>query len=78
MKITEVYITAAGDPSVGIQSESAMITGGDFLLDLDVLDPDDRAETLREFKACLEQTFSSLWGEPATVSVQIDGKYPGE
>ena len=66
--IHTAYVSTAGDMSVGIQPEQATISSpGDFLLDLSVLADDERGEAMEEFRKSLQQTFTSCWGEPASV-----------
>lgn len=56
----EAYISAAGDPSVGIGSTCITIDTG--LVDFTHYD-----EAREDTRESLRQCFSDIWGEPATV-----------
>ena len=66
--IKEVFLSTKGDPSVGLGSENAVLTAqGDYLLDLCVVDEEERPDLVEGFRAKLADTFALIWGEPVIV-----------
>ena len=71
--IKAVYIHSSGDPSVGVQGESATITAdGDHLYNLTMLEGADVPAAVARFRSDIEATFSSIWGEAATATFDFE------
>lgn len=67
--IKSVHIYTNGDPGVGIPGDGVTIQAdGDFLIDLEALDPADRQSELNAFREKLKDAFAVIWtDEPAKV-----------
>lgn len=72
--IDRVFVSTAGDPSVGIQGNGATIEGP-WLLDPTAWDPDELVPALEDFRHGIGRAFSELWGEEA--QVVFDYEIPG-
>lgn len=71
--IKTIYIHTYGDPSVGIQGESAQIVAdGDFLTDLSVFDEKKRAEYLEAVRHRFTKAFGELWDEKPVVMFDFE------
>lgn len=71
--INSIFVRCPGDPSVGIPGSSATISGdGDFIINLDCLDEEDRKPHLAEIRKKVSELFTLIWDEPATVEFDFE------
>ena len=73
--IEKIYLKTAGDYSIGQWGESAIISDGNYILDLGVFVPEDQNKILEDFRAKLAESFEFIWGEK--VQVTFDFELPG-
>lgn len=73
--LKSAYVYTPGDPSVGLNGESATIgADGDFLIDFGQMTQADIADYLDTFRKNLKNTFATLWDE--TPHVVFDFEMP--
>lgn len=72
-QISVAHIWTDGDESVGISGECAEIqANGQYLIDLDALDADERRPALEAYRQKLSSVFSGMWNGPAKVMFDFE------
>lgn len=73
--IRKVFITAPGDPSVGIQSTTLVITDaaeGGWIFDLNVFAPEDRQPFLEDVRQQLQECFGQVLDDRVIVEFDLE------
>jgi len=72
-QVSVAHIWTDGDESVGISDECAEIqANGQYLIDLDALDADERRPALEAYRQKLSSVFSDMWNGPAKVMFDFE------
>lgn len=67
-QIRSVYVYTKGDRSVGFKGDGAVLTAeGDFMIDLTLIQDDQREDVLKAFADKLIEAYSLIWNEQVYV-----------